>query len=269
MSGLAGILPFQIHVYGVLLAMAFAGGIGMGIHLSGRFGMTVDQIIDLAIVFMFSAMLGSRLLYIFLYPQQFQDVWSWFALNRGGLVFFGGFLATVAAVVLFGKWHHISLRVLGDLIAPSLALGHTIGRLGCFANGCCYGAATDLPWACRFTTAGDSLLRHPTQLYEAAFLFAAMIVTYKLLVKRASTGYPPAGFIWGGYVASYGLFRFMIEFLRDDDRGGFFTPLHLSVSQLVGLGAMAAAVVWMLLCSRRAQPAVLSNVPLTNGAITK
>lgn len=266
MSELGSVLSFPIHLYGVLLALAFAGGIGLGIYHAGRFGITPERIIDLSIVFMFSAMLGSRILYILLYPQQFQEAWSWFALNRGGLVFFGGFLATVAGVILFGKYYRISLRILGDLIAPCLALGHTVGRLGCFVNGCCYGAPTDLPWACRFATASDSLGRHPTQLYEAAFLFVAMIVTHRLLTKRASTGHPPAGFIWGGYVASYGLFRFMIEFLRDDDRGGFFTPLHLSVSQLVGLGATAAAIFWIFLCARRAPPTIPADFPGTNGA---
>lgn len=261
-------MNIQIHPYGILLAFAFAGGIGLGIHHGRRFGITADRIIDLAIVFMFSAMFGSRLLYILLYPQQFQDVWSWFALNRGGLVFFGGFIATVAGVILFGKYNRISLRILGDMIAPCLALGHTVGRIGCFFNGCCYGAPTDLPWACRFENAGDALTRHPTQLYEAAYLFLAMIVTHRLLTKRASTGRPPAGFIWGGYVASYGLFRFMIEFLRDDDRGGFFTLLHLSISQLVGLGVTAAALFWIFLCAQRAQPAIPTDLTGTNGAST-
>lgn len=259
---------FQIHLYGILLALAFAGGIGLGIFHAKRFGISQERIIDLAIVFMFSAMFGSRALYILLYPHQFESVWSWFALTRGGLVFFGGFLATTAAVISFGIYHRISLRILGDLIAPCLALGHTVGRLGCFANGCCYGAPTDLLWGCRFATAGDSLARHPTQLYEAAFLFAALVTTHLLLTKRSITGHPPAGFIWGGYMTSYGLFRFMIEFLRDDDRGGFFTPLHLSISQLVGLGAAAAGLVWLFICARRAPPATPAGLSGTNGAIT-
>lgn len=259
---------FQIHPYGILLALAFAGGIGLGIFHGKKLGITPERIIDLAIVFMFSAMFGSRVLYIILYPHQFENIWSWFALTRGGLVFYGGFLATAAAVVLFGLYHRISLRILGDLIAPCLALGHTVGRLGCFVNGCCYGAPTEVPWGCRFATAGDSLVRHPTQLYEAAFLFAALVTTHLLLTKRASTGQPPAGTIWGGYMTSYGLFRFMIEFLRDDDRGGFFTPLHLSISQLVGLGAAAAGFLWLFICSHRAPPTAPGGLSGTNGANT-
>ncbi|HOY65823.1 MAG TPA: prolipoprotein diacylglyceryl transferase, partial [Candidatus Ozemobacteraceae bacterium] len=199
MGELASLLPFPIHVYGVLLALAFAGGIGVALHLCERSGISRDQIIDLAIVFMFSAIAGSRILYIILYPQQFRDVWSLFALNRGGLVFYGGFVATALAVVAFGRRQGISLRLLGDVIAPSLAMGHTIGRLGCFANGCCYGAPSGLPWACRFPAAGDALARHPTQLYEALFLFAALLVTFRLASRAPGAGRPRAGFIWGGY----------------------------------------------------------------------
>ncbi|HEY9070525.1 MAG TPA: prolipoprotein diacylglyceryl transferase, partial [Candidatus Ozemobacteraceae bacterium] len=188
MGNLAALLPFPIHAYGVLLALAFAAGIGVALHLCERFWITRDQIIDLAILFMFAAIAGSRILYIFLYPKQFPDITSLFALNRGGLVFYGGFVATALAVVAYGRWQGISLRLLGDLIAPSLAMGHTIGRLGCFANGCCYGAPSDLPWACRFPAAGDGLTRHPTQLYEALFLFAALIVTFRLARRPAGEG---------------------------------------------------------------------------------
>ncbi|HOY68061.1 MAG TPA: hypothetical protein PLP29_14320, partial [Candidatus Ozemobacteraceae bacterium] len=65
---------------------------------------------------------------------------------------------------------------------------------------------------------------------------------------------------------AYGLFRFMVEFLRDDDRGGFFTPLHFSVSQLIGLGAVAAAAAWLALCAGRPQPELPDRDRTTNGA---
>lgn len=311
-------LPVPIHAYGVVLALAFVAGIAMGVVNGRRIGLGTDQVLDLAVWFLVSAMVGARALYIVLYPAQFPTVWSWFALTQGGLVFFGGFLATAATMIAFGKWHRIRLRDLGDMIAPCLILGHAVGRIGCFLNGCCYGRPTDLPWGVVFPRLGDGLPRHPTQLYEAGFLAALFFVAEHLFRVRTAagaslpgtlagpgaapdpgpevrqapaegtvdgdgrsegigprtgpvpdaggTGQEPAasptlsapdgrwfpGAVWGGYTLMYSGFRFAIEYLRGDDRGGFFTPAGLSVSQCIGLAGIAASLVWLYLSRRKA-----------------
>ncbi|NLI78276.1 MAG: prolipoprotein diacylglyceryl transferase [Candidatus Riflebacteria bacterium] len=318
--------PVPIHAYGVVLALAFVAGIVMGVVNGRRIGLGTDQMLDLAVWFLVSAMVGARVLYIVLYPAQFPTVRSWFALSQGGLVFFGGFLATAATMIAYGKWHRIRLRDLGDMIAPCLILGHAVGRIGCFLNGCCYGRPTGLPWGVVFPRLGDGLPRHPTQLYEAGFLAVLFLVAQHLfrvrtaedpLAMRDTDGSPrhpwrqggspsdllpvgpatpgtavgaasepvsgvgvgqasepvpgegvgafPAdgggherggwlfpGAVWGGYTLMYSGFRFAIEYLRGDDRGGFFTAAGLSVSQGIGLAGIAASLVWLYLCHRKA-----------------
>ncbi len=325
--------PVPIHAYGVMLALAFVAGIAMGVVNGRRIGLGTDQVLDLAVWFLVSAMVGARVLYIVLYPAQFPTVRSWFALTQGGLVFFGGFLATAAATIAYGKWHRISLRDLGDMIAPCLILGHAVGRIGCFLNGCCYGRPTDLPWGVVFSRLGDGLPRHPTQLYEAGFLMVLFFLALHLFRVRtegaeAGTGIPalpgpdpspapevrpdadgrtspgtgpgngadadrgPAagtgqsstpdagagtrpgtgpvpgsgggadrtrggwlfpGAVWGGYTRMYSGFRFAIEYLRGDDRGGFFTAAGLSVSQGIGLAGIMASLAWLYLSHRKAR----------------
>lgn len=240
-----------IHPYGVVLALAFVAGIGLGLWNGRQLGYSTDRIFDLAVWFLLSAMVGARALYIVLYPSQFPTIGSWFAITQGGLVFFGGFLATAVTVIGYGRWHGLSLRDLGDLIAPCLMLGHAIGRVGCFLNGCCYGRPTDLPWGVVFPRLGDGLPRHPTQLYEAGFLLVLFFLAQWLFGRRVEQKWGFPGAIWGSYTLAYSGFRFAIEYLRGDDRGGFFTPAMLSISQGISLAGVVASLVWLHLCHRK------------------
>ncbi len=239
-----------IHPYGILLALAFVAGIGMGIINGRRLGYSTDRVLDLSVWFLVSAMLGARVLYIVLYPAQFPTVGSWFAITRGGLVFFGGFLATALTVIGYGRWHGLRLRDMGDMIAPCLILGHAVGRIGCFLNGCCYGRPTDLPWGVVFPRLGDQP-RHPTQLYEAGFLLILFVIAQRLFWRRMEKGWAFPGAVWGSYTLAYSLFRFAVEYLRGDDRGGFFTPAALSISQGIGLAGALASLAWLYLCYQK------------------
>jgi len=240
------ILP--IHTYGAFLAVAFIAGIGSGIYHGRLLGISSDRILDIALWFMLGAMGGARILYIILYPQQFPTVLSWFAFNKGGLVFFGGFVSTVIVLILYCRYYEFGIRDLGDITAPSLALGHTIGRIGCFFNGCCYGIPTKSSLGMVFPSLGDNLSRHPTQLYEAVFLALLVAATSYLFHLRVLKKRFFRGAVWGFYVFSYALFRFFIEQIRGDDRGGFFTSFHLSISQCVSILSAIFAVAWILFC---------------------
>ena len=94
----------------------------------------------------------------------------------------------------------------GNLFAPAIALGISIGRIGCFLRGCCYGSVSNLPWAVDF---GDGVLRHPTQLYEAIFTFGLFV--YFMIIKNKAA---VPGIMFKYFLNYYFVFRFLIEFIR-------------------------------------------------------
>jgi phosphatidylglycerol:prolipoprotein diacylglycerol transferase len=184
------------------------------------------------------------------HPKQ-ADCWAWAQVWGGGLTFYGGFLAaTLAAWALFRRDHFPFWKGvdMGGMMVP---IGLGLGRLGCLMVGCCFGATCDLPWALRFpshspasewqfrekllnTPLSESLAVHPTQVYEsfAALAIAAFLILYVQGRKRYD------GQVFVAFLALYAVSRFVIEFWRSDDRGGW---LSLSTSQWIGIFMLAAA----------------------------
>lgn len=254
----------RIGLYNIFQASAFAFAILLGIYNAPKCGISRPRALNGAVWILISALTGTRALFIFLYPERFPTVMSWFDFKNAGQVFFGGLLGSMFAAIIYTRHYRMEMRNVVDLVAPSLGLGHFLGRLGCFAGGCCYGTVTSLPWGVVFKNRGEYVARHPTQLYEAGFLFLLFLWSLKSLYRRASMensdGTSKAspcgsasvpGRIGGIYLLAYSGFRFFVEFLRDDDRGGFFTSLHLSPSQVIALGTATAAIIWLRSCSLR------------------
>ncbi len=174
-----------------------------------------------------------------------------------GWVFWPGLLSAMAAGLAFQAWHNATYRPrlylpVGDYVVTALPLGHVLGRLGCFLEGCCHGRPTSVAWAVTFTSpaagVADELLGvpvHPTQLYEAAgelglFLFFGYWVLPRIRAAKLRYG---TAFL--GYTAAYSLLRFLLEFLRGDDRG-LLVSAALSPSQWLSLaaGLAACAALW-------------------------
>jgi phosphatidylglycerol:prolipoprotein diacylglycerol transferase len=176
-------------------------------------------------------------------------------LLRSGGVFYGGLIAAVAVAFWYLRRHGMPLWSVTDAFAPGIALGHVIGRLGCFFAGCCYGKATDVPWAVTFSSTyaaqnvGTPLnvALHPTQLYEAG----AELVILGLLLLLERKGRPFAGRTFWSYMLMYGVTRFVIEIYRGDPRGmvGDF-----STSQFVSLLLVPVSIVMLLVLARRNAP---------------
>jgi phosphatidylglycerol:prolipoprotein diacylglycerol transferase len=170
-------------------------------------------------------------------------------------VFYGGLIAAVAVAFWYLRRHGMPLWSVTDAFAPGIALGHVIGRLGCFFAGCCYGKATDVPWAVTFSSTyaaqnvGTPLnvALHPTQLYEAG----AELVILGLLLLLERKGRPFAGRTFWSYMLMYGVTRFVIEIYRGDPRGmvGDF-----STSQFVSLLLVPVSIVMLLVLARRNAP---------------
>lgn len=227
--------PLTIAWYGVLVAAGFATGLWVAGRRAPREGLTPETVYDLGMWLILAGILGAKVFYVTLFWDDFSAGWraeGWRAL-REGFVFYGGFIAAVLAVMVYARAKRLPLMKLADLLAPSLALGHAFGRVGCFFNGCCFGKACDLPWGVTFPpphlAAGFPV--HPTQLYEAAgnlLIFAGLSWWWRR--KRFD------GEIWWGYVLSYGVLRFANEFLRGDYPHRYFDLF--SVSQLIALAMM-------------------------------
>jgi phosphatidylglycerol:prolipoprotein diacylglycerol transferase len=182
---------------------------------------------------------------------------------RSGGVFYGGFLGGVAALALLIRYYKLPFWKVADAFAPGVALGQAFGRQGCFSAGCCWGKATTLPWGVHFTELGheytgvpiygpngSDLYLHPTQLYESFFMLAVFAFLYYLHRKKKFNGQ-----VLIAYAIIYSIFRFLIEFIRDDPRGDLFgltSMTGLSTSQLISLIVAVGAIIFMVLRLRKA-----------------
>lgn len=162
-----------------------------------------------------------------------------FSLKNAGITFLGGLIggtATFLSVTFYNVRRDEELKkslpVIFELAPCAICLAHALGRLGCFFAGCCYGEITDSVFGVKFY--GESVKRHPTQLYEAIFLFIMFAVTSFLYFKDYRLSFV-------SYLMGYGLFRFIIEYLRDDYRGSslvsFLTPSQFISILMIALGA--------------------------------
>ena len=208
--------PVAIHWYGLMYLAAF---LLCGMLISKRAArsdlpLKPTLIGDLINAGALGVILGGRIGYMVFYdlsgwladPLKVIQIWD------GGMSFHGGLLGVILALVYFARKHDESLIRMGDLIAPAIPIGLMLGRLGNFIGGELYGRPTDLPWGMVFPTA-DALVRHPSQLYQAAGEGLALFVIC-MLYARASRA---PGQVAGVFLMGYALFRFAAEFAREPD----------------------------------------------------
>ncbi len=232
-----------LHTYGLLMFAGFLAGIWFAARRSGRYGIEARHIYDLALYLIVGALVGAKALLIVLDPVGFFRNPLGF-LGAGG-VFFGGLLGAVGASIWFFRSRGIPVWTGGDLMAPSIALGHGIGRLGCFAAGCCYGIPSDGlpavtftdPYANQVTGVPLHTPLHPTQLYEAGIEFALFGLLLWMAARRRFEGQ-----LFLTWAIVYSVARFGVEFLRGDPRGFVLDGL-LSTSQFAGLWILLAALI--------------------------
>ena len=195
--------------------------------------------------------------------------WSW-----GGVTFMGGLFGGVIVFVLGGfifskgevRAQFVEVCEIGLACIPT---AHAFGRIGCFSVGCCYGAKVEEgdPFAFLGVVfkhgAGAGVLRYPTQLIEAVFLFILAGLTILFVIKNKKINFPL-------YFGGYGIFRFMLEFLRDDARGSIGTAT-LSPSQVLSIVCMVMAVLWVVFMAlykfrRAAAEKIIRFVKLDNAS---
>lgn len=232
--------PLTLRTYGALIAVAFLAGLQVAKRTARLRGIKEHFLMDLAVLLIFSGLLGARLFYVILNLAYYmQHPWESLKVWEGGLVFYGGFIVAAIAGVYYARRHAISVGLIADCMAPALALGQAIGRWGCFFAGCCYGKVTTLPWAVKFkdpaSLAPLGIDLHPTQLYESFGDLAIAAILWWRLVKHPDN----RGDVFWLYVLLYGSLRFIVEFMRGDDRGPTMGGLY--PSQVLALLAVLLA----------------------------
>jgi phosphatidylglycerol:prolipoprotein diacylglycerol transferase len=257
---------FKVTSFGVLIAMSFLAAGWLLAHELKRQGEDPETAWDLAGWAAIAGILGAKIYYLILhFGDTAADPWG-ALLSRSGLVWYGGFIGGALGVLF--RLHQLKLPVwkVADAVAPALALGYAIGRVGCFLVGDDYGAPTNAPWAVAFpegappSTAGnlrafgvdvpaampDSavLAVHPTQLYETGMTLIILALLIKIRPRLAST----PGHLFLVWLALAGVERFIVEIFRakDDRVLGVF-----SVAQLISILLIATAVVFYMALQRR------------------
>jgi len=247
---------WRLPMYGTLLFAGIVVAIVLAARRAKLIGLPGERIADLAAWVVLWGLAGAKLLLAVTEPSYVTSLDGLWSLLRAGGVFYGGLIGALVAIVVLLRRYGLPLLPTADVLAPSVALGHFFGRLGCFAAGCCYGHACDLPWAVTFT---DPLARevsgtplgvplHPTQLYEAAFNLANWGFLAWLFRRRL-----PAGSVLAAYFVTYGAGRFVIETFRGDPDRGFVLGGALSTSQAIAIG-MAVLGIGLFVWARREKP---------------
>jgi phosphatidylglycerol---prolipoprotein diacylglyceryl transferase len=246
---------FFLPTYGVLVAAAFLTALWMTSKLAKAAGMNSEVVVNLGVYCALAGIVGAKVLMIALDPTfraNPMEIFSLSTLQSAG-IFYGGLIAALLTAYFYMKRSGLPVFKTADLFAPGLALGHGIGRLGCFAAGCCWGKPTHLPWAVTFTNPDAQSVGvplgiplHPTQLYES---FSEFLICGALFLLSRRAHKP--GSIIGSYLALYGTVRFLVEFLREHDESN---PLGLAISleQWISL-LLAAAGIWLIFVYRESK----------------
>jgi len=246
-----------LHTYGVLVAAAFLVALWIAGRLAKEARLDPEAITNLGIYCALSAIVGAKLMMFLIdipyYAQHPDEIFSLSTLQAGG-VFYGGLIAALAVAFWYMRKTRLPALPTADIFAPGIALGHAIGRLGCFSAGCCWGRETHLPWAVTFTDPEANRLvgvplgipLHPTQLYESA----AELVIFAILLLSVRRPHVP-GAVISLYLMLYSTARFLVEFVRFHEQPNPFGG-PLNTSQWISLVLFSLGSYWYFGSRRRA-----------------
>jgi phosphatidylglycerol---prolipoprotein diacylglyceryl transferase len=239
-----------IYTYGVLVATGFLLGLYYATRQAPKMGLSPEFVWNLGIYAILIGLVSSKLWLLV-------SEWDYYATNPGQIfsiatfqsagTFYGGMFGGIVWVMVYSRLNNAPLLTVLDVSSAPLALGHAIGRIGCFVAGCCYGKPTSLPWGTTFTNpvaahiAGTPLniSLHPTQLYEAAAEFFNFLLLIWLGTRQKFPGQ-----IVGAFFMLYGIERGGMEFLRGDPGRTMMFHDTVSLMQIVSL-ALVATGAWL------------------------
>jgi phosphatidylglycerol:prolipoprotein diacylglycerol transferase len=219
---------------------------------------TQEKLSDLVFWASMGVILGGRLGYVLFYdlpayianPLLILEVW------KGGMSFHGGFIGVMLAMLWFGRRNGKTFFELMDFIAPLVPIGLGAGRIGNFINAELWGKATDVPWAMIFPTDDKQLARHPSQLYQFALEGVALFLILWLYSRKPR----PTMAVSGMFALFYGIFRFIVEFVRVPDKQlGYLAWDWLTMGQVLCVPMIIGGIALIVIAYRRA-PAAANGV---------
>jgi phosphatidylglycerol---prolipoprotein diacylglyceryl transferase len=253
---------FSLPTYGLLVSIGVLIGLWISVRNSEKQGINPEHAWNFGILVVLCGILGAKILYVVndwsYYAAHLREIFSFATLQAGG-VFSGGLIAAFAAAAWYIRKNHMPALATCDAFSPGLALGHAIGRLGCFAAGCCYGKPTSHFWGVTFksplaqawvgTPLGVPL--EPTQLFESAVELVNFFILMWLLKRKKFDGQ-----VFGAYLFLYGVARYFLEFIRDDPgRGSVFGGI-MTGTQLISIGlVLTGGLIWWLRPGLKTVPA--------------
>jgi phosphatidylglycerol:prolipoprotein diacylglycerol transferase len=246
--------PVQIHWYGLMYVLGFGAVWWFGSRRARQpgSGWTEAQLSDVIFYGVLGILLGGRLGYVLFYklPYYLDHPLDVFKIWQGGMAFHGALIGSIVALMWCAHKQRKSFFAITDFVAPWAPIGLGLGRIGNFINQELWGRVTDLPWGMVFRNAGE-LPRHPSQLYQASLEGVALFVILWWYTRTPR----PLGATSGVFVLCYGLFRFLVEFVREPDAHLGFVIGPFTMGQLLSLPMVlvgAAIVYWSY---RRSTPA--------------
>ncbi len=261
-----------VYTYGVLVASGVLIGMLYARRVAPRSGVDPDKIWNMGIYTILIALVLAKIWLVVsewdYYSVHTRDIFSIQTFQSGG-TFYGGIIGAVLTIVLYTHFQKMPIVSVLDVSAGSLPIGHAIGRLGCFAAGCCYGKATTLPWGVIFTKSTAQQIAgtplgiplHPTQLYESAAEFLNFF--FLMWLGRRQTF---KGQILATYFVLYGFERGTIEFFRGDPGRTMMFHDSVSLMQFASVALiLTGSLIWFRGLRGAAPFSPVASRPATSG----
>lgn len=251
---------FPIRSFGVLLLVGFAVGTWVATRRAEKYGVNKDGLSTVAVWAVVMGVLGARVFWVLqewgFYSQHPAQILK---LTEGGMTSYGGILFGLATVLAWCRITKTRFTSMADLLAAPALIMHGFGRIGCFLNGCCYGAPCSLPWAVSVhPDTGPIYLGHPAQLYDTLMAFAGAAFLL-WLEKRTFSKHAPGSYGALMFIL-YGVSRYVYEVFRTGYSSTSSWGLPLTDAQVIAIAMALVGLVWLALTRRSGRP---SDAPVS------